>query len=282
LLVAAPPENRTGSRFGPAEFVPAPGAAATVLVIDDTDTNRELAARQLKRIGLLCDAAENGLVGLDMTEARRYALILVDGSMPVMDGFAFVRTFREREQQQGGLRTPVIAVTAHALAGDAQRFLDAGMDDYLAKPVTLVKLQGTLAKWLRGAAPALEVEPPATAAVVEQQALDRVALAAMLGDDDPAAIAEMVAIFRADFPLLLEGVRAAEAGTDRTALARAAHAAKSAAASAAAKTLASRLGQLEDLAPSGEPEVLTALVKAVALDFTRLEAEADELAERSA
>jgi CheY-like chemotaxis protein len=258
------------------------GSGAIVLVIDDTDTNRELAARQLRQSGLVCEAAENGLVGLEMTETRRYALILVDGSMPVMDGLEFARRFREREQQRGDVRTPIVAVTAHALAGDAQRFLSAGMDDYVAKPVTLDKLRGTLAKWLPDAAGLPPPAPPPGDAPEPEQFLDCEALAAMLGDDDPAAIAEMVAIFRADFAALLERVQEALTEGDRPALARAAHAAKSAAGSAAAKSLASRLAQLETLAPAAEAEVLTALVKAVALDFARLEAEADERTVRSA
>ena len=117
-------------------------------MIDDTEMNRELTMRQLRRFGFACETAENGQIGLDKAAAKDYRLIFADGSMPVMDGLDFARHFRELEARRGGRRTPIVAMTAHALAGDAQRFLDSGMDDYLAKPVVLRKLQAMLQKWL--------------------------------------------------------------------------------------------------------------------------------------
>lgn len=247
-----------------------------MLVIDDTGTSRELSARQLARLGLICDTAENGLVGLEMTELRRYALILIDGSMPVMDGFEFARKFRERQTARGDGRTPIVALTAHALTGDADRFIAAGMDDYyLAKPVTLEKLRGTLKAWLSQAsaeappAPQLPAEP--------ESAVGDAALAAMLGDDDPASIAELLTVFLADFPALAQPTAGAIEAGDRAALVRAAHAAKSAAGSAAALPLAALLARLEALAPAGDTDTLSALTRAVALEFARVEAAARAL-----
>jgi signal transduction histidine kinase/CheY-like chemotaxis protein len=255
----------------------APGEAL-VLVIDDTGTNRELAARQLAKLGLRCETAENGLIGLEMTESRHYALILVDGSMPVMDGFEFARRFRERQSARGDGRTPILAVTAHALAGDAERFIAAGMDDYLAKPVTLEKLRGKLSTWLAAGAAAL----PAPAPVEAGGAIDRAALAEMLGEDDPVAIAELLTVFLADFPGLAQPVAAAIATGDRAALARAAHAGKSAAGSAAARPLAALLARLEAMAPEGDVDTLSALERAVRLEFARVEAEVNALAASAA
>ena len=255
----------------------APGEAL-VLVIDDTGTNRELAARQLAKLGLRCETAENGLIGLEMTELRHYALILVDGSMPVMDGFEFARRFRERQSARGDGRTPILAVTAHALAGDAERFIAAGMDDYLAKPVTLEKLRGKLSTWLAAGAAALPVPAPVEAG----GAIDRAALAEMLGEDDPVAIAELLTVFLADFPGLAQPVAAAIATGDRAALARAAHAGKSAAGSAAARPLAALLARLEAMAPEGDVDTLSALERAVRLEFARVEAEVNALAASAA
>ncbi|HEV8016198.1 MAG TPA: ATP-binding protein [Stellaceae bacterium] len=242
--------------------------AATVLVIDDTGTNRELAARQLMRLGLACDTAENGQVGLEMTETRRYALIFVDGSMPVMDGFDFARRFRERESERGDPRTPIVAMTAHALAGDAQRFFTAGTDDYLAKPVTLDKLKGKLSAWLRPAGDTAAAAAPADA---RDSAIDVAALAAMLGEDDPGMVAEMLSIFVAEFPSLVPPIRAALIAGDRAALARAAHAGKGAAGSAAARPLSALLGRLEELAAGGDAGALAALEQAVTREFARVE-----------
>ena len=253
---------------------------ATVLVIDDTGTNRELAARQLLRLGLACDTAENGQVGLAMTETRRYRLILVDGSMPVMDGFDFARRFRERETTRGEARTPIVAMTAHAMAGDAQRFFAAGTDDYLAKPVTLEKLKGKLGLWLRP--PGEGETAPATAPAVESDsALDLPALAAMLGEDDPGVIVQLLSVFIAEFPTLVRPIRAALDAGDLVALARATHAAKSAAGSAAARPLAALLGRLEAVAGSADAETLAALEQAMTREFARVENAVNALAEIS-
>jgi two-component system sensor histidine kinase/response regulator len=135
-----------------------------ILVIDDTLTNRVLAERQLAELGLSCETATNGLEGLEKATTGDYLVILVDASMPVMDGNEFVRRWRDFEAARGGLRTPVVAMTAHALAGDAERFKSIGTDDYLPKPVTLAKLHGTLQKWL-GDQPRARERPQAAPAI---------------------------------------------------------------------------------------------------------------------
>jgi len=242
-------------------------AEAPILVMDDTATNRELAHRQLARLGLACETAENGLVGLELASQRDYALILVDGSMPVMNGREFVARFRDLERQrrgEGAARVPVIVVTAHALAGDREQFLAAGMDDYLAKPVTLAKLRATLEKWL----PA-EESPP----VIDQPAIDWQALAEMLGDDDPASLAEMLAVFIEDFAELLADLGDAVTGGEASIIARAAHGAKSAAASAGAVILAELLRQLEAEAASGKTGPHDEALAHLRAEFTRIEAE---------
>jgi signal transduction histidine kinase/CheY-like chemotaxis protein len=263
--------SKGAGREGPAPFEGR--AIKPVLVIDDTATNRELAARQLARLGLACETAENGLDGLRRTEGSRYSIILVDGSMPVMDGFEFARRFRESEIVRGGVRLPVIAVTANALAGDAERFIAAGMDDYLAKPVTLNKLEKLLSRWLLPVAPAR----PATAAVQESQpapadkpALDRPALSEMLGEADDVAIDELLHVFAADFAGLLQALESAAAAADRSAIVRAAHAARSAAASAAAEPLAAMLKRIESAAPAEAATELEPLLAAVRREFAHV------------
>lgn len=233
-----------------------------VLVIDDTSTNRELAVRQLQTLGLASDTAENGAEGLEKADAGTYSLILVDGSMPVMNGMDFVRYFRDLERRRGSGRTPVVAMTAHALAGDAERFLAAGMDGYLAKPVALRKLEAILARWLpREPLPARQAAEPA---------IDRAALAEMLGDDDPAAIAGMLEIFVAEFAGLLPPIAESLAGGDRPALSRAAHAARSAAGSAGARPLSRMLGGLEKAAATDAFTALEAAFGQARMEFQRL------------
>ena len=240
-----------------------------VLVIDDTATNRELAARQLARLGLDCETAENGLEGLNRATREDYSLILVDGSMPEMDGFDFARQLRLYEERQGLRRVPVISMTAHALSGDAERFLQAGMDGYLAKPVSLQRLEKILATWL-GSGEVTETEliqPPEPRSV---PCIDHAQLAGLLGTDDPQVLAEMLEIFVADLAPLLDTAREALSSGDRAVLRESAHAAKGAAMSAAAAPLTAILIQLEQLAEAGDPEVVSALVKDADAEFARV------------
>jgi signal transduction histidine kinase/CheY-like chemotaxis protein/HPt (histidine-containing phosphotransfer) domain-containing protein len=248
---------------------------APILVIDDTETNRELTMRQLRRFGFACETAENGQVGLDKAAARNYSLILADGSMPVMDGLDFARHFRELEARRGGPRTPIVAMTAHALAGDSNRFLESGMDDYLSKPVALRKLQAMLQKWLGDSlAEAAPPDLPAPKGQAEtRDAIDFAALADILGDDDRHAAVELLEIFVADFPALLGGIEAALACGDRTALARSAHAAKSAAGSAAARPLAEMLRSIEHGAPTADLAEIATTYQAAQAEFRRVQAE---------
>jgi len=248
---------------------------APVLVIDDTETNRELTVRQLRRFGLAAETAENGQLGLDKAGAKNYSLILADGSMPVMDGLDFARRFRELEAHRRGRRTPIVAMTAHALAGDSQRFLEAGMDDYLAKPVVLRKLQAMLQKWLGDSlTPTIPAPSPWAKLPAEtKNAVDFAALAEILGDDNRHSAIELLEIFAADFPKLLGSIEAALAFQDRTALARAAHAAKSAAGSAAAHPLAEILRGIEHRAPTAEFADIATAYRAAQEEFRRVQAE---------
>jgi HPt (histidine-containing phosphotransfer) domain-containing protein len=168
-------------------------------------------------------------------------------------------------------------MTAHAMAGDADRFLAAGMDDYLAKPVTLRKLEKMLRTWLSVEdAPA---ETPVSPGVDEDRGeiIDFAWLTSMIGEDDPAALAELLGIFVEDFPSLLRAVSEALGHADRTALARAAHACKSAASSAAAKALTAIMLQLEHTAATADLGDLQQGLAAADQEFHRVTAEIAKL-----
>ena len=124
-----------------------------ILVIEDNELNRAVAGRQLGRLGLDHIFAEDGRDGLALATRETYAAILTDLSMPIMDGFEFAVKFREWEEDQtasGRERTPVIAVTANVTPDDMAKCKDAGMDDFMSKPVTLKRLREVLIKWLPG------------------------------------------------------------------------------------------------------------------------------------
>ncbi|MEN1973018.1 ATP-binding protein [Luteimonas sp. MJ204] len=126
----------------------APIRAARVLLVEDNPVNLMVGQRLLSVLGITCDTASNGEAALLRMEASRYDVVLMDCQMPVMDGYTATRRWREMEQHAGdGRHVPIIAMTANAMAGDRQKCLDAGMDDYLAKPVTRSELERTLARW---------------------------------------------------------------------------------------------------------------------------------------
>ena len=119
-----------------------------VLLVDDHPTNRLVIARQLALAGFASEAATDGVEGLEMWRSGRHALLLSDVHMPRMDGYELARRIRAEESARNLPHTPIVALTASALKGEAERCLAAGMDDYLAKPVSIASLAATLARWL--------------------------------------------------------------------------------------------------------------------------------------
>jgi PAS domain S-box-containing protein len=122
-----------------------PGRRMTVLLAEDNIVNQKVAVRLLDILGCDTDIASNGREAVDAVHAKRYDVVFMDCQMPEMDGFEATRLIREREVDS---RPVIIAMTAHAMAGDRERCLAAGMDDYVTKPVTLDALRGVLAEWV--------------------------------------------------------------------------------------------------------------------------------------
>ncbi len=122
--------------------------SGSILLVEDNKVNQLVAKKMLAALGLTVLVAENGEKALQLSEENRFDLILMDCQMPVMDGYQATRAIREREESQDTKRLPIIAMTANALEGDRQKCLEAGMDDYLAKPVKKDALRDVLGNWL--------------------------------------------------------------------------------------------------------------------------------------
>ena len=140
-----------------------------VLLVEDNAVNRVVAQRMLTRLGCRVDGAEDGVQAVAAYGRAAYDLILMDGQMPEMDGYEATRRIRileagavTRATPDGGppAHVPIVAVTAHAMVGDRERCLEAGMDDYLSKPFTRAQLSDALRRWLPHALPELDDQAP--------------------------------------------------------------------------------------------------------------------------
>jgi CheY-like chemotaxis protein len=117
-----------------------------ILLAEDNPINRLVAVRMIQKIGCTVQVVHNGREAVEAALRDRYDLILLDCQMPEVDGYQAAREIRRLEGPEW--RNVIVALTASALPGVREKCLEAGMDDYIAKPVSLAALQGTLAKWL--------------------------------------------------------------------------------------------------------------------------------------
>lgn len=123
-------------------------AQKKLLVVEDNEINRIVLEKQLELLGYHADMAKNGKDALEHWQEHPYDVVLTDCQMPLMDGFELAQRIRDIERREGRARTPIIAITANALKGDADRCFASGMDDYIAKPIEIRNLDTKLANFL--------------------------------------------------------------------------------------------------------------------------------------
>ncbi|MHB8490921.1 MAG: response regulator [Solirubrobacteraceae bacterium] len=174
------------------------GASPVVLVAEDTLVNQLLAVRMLERRGYRTEAAGNGRQTLDALERHSYAAVLMDCQMPELDGYDATSELRHREG--GGGHTPVIAMTAHAMQGDREKCLAAGMDDYIAKPLDSDELERVLRRWAPRASESPAVDPADDAEPISRD------LPVDMGPLDPAGVQHLRSEFGStgELPALIE------------------------------------------------------------------------------
>ncbi len=187
--------------------MPAPMARRLdVLLVEDNAVNRKLATRLLEKFGHRVAEAHDGAAAVSMTAGHDYDVILMDMQMPVMDGLTATRAIRAREG--GDRRVPIIALTANAMSGDRDRCIEAGMDDYVSKPIEAAALVDALKRVTGGSA---DAGAPATIAARGAKAAGALpavtpynhAEALARAADDEELLAQIIDIFIAETPSLL-------------------------------------------------------------------------------
>ncbi len=231
---------------------------ARILVADDDRTNQRVLLGQLQKLGYVAHAVATGAEAIDAVRHEQYDLVLMDSQMPEMDGFEATR--RIRELVSGHI--PIVSVTADAMAGDRERCLRGGMDDYLSKPVELRRLADVLARWLPDVAPC--GKSPADPPVFDEEDL----LSRMVRDRNLAG--QIVKGFLEDFPSQLDKLRRRLDASDGSGAALQAHAMRGAAAAVSAGGIRALALAMEQSGRAGRLHDFDELLPRAAREFERL------------
>ncbi len=223
-----------------------------ILVAEDNSTNRQVISGQLRVLGYACELVNDGVEALQAWRSGQYAVILSDINMPNMDGLELTNAIREFEAESTeDDHIPIIALTANALQGDAEKYLTLGMDDYLSKPLDLQSLAYLLRKWIPDYEPEIvEPPPPSSQPAADDQSgeddlvLDTSALQRNFGDDEEL-IRDILQNFIEPSRAVLEDIKTgfAEGSADKVRMA--AHKLKSSARTIGANALADLCAEVE-------------------------------------
>ncbi|WP_354284063.1 ATP-binding protein [Stenotrophomonas sp. 2619] len=265
---------------------PVPQLGLRVLLVEDNSVNLAVAQRLLQVLGCSVVTATDGQQALEHLHTQRVDLVLMDCQMPVLDGYQATRRWRAHEADTGAARQPIVAMTANAMAGDRERCLQAGMDDYLSKPVNRASLQACLQRWQGDAATPQWHAPPAD---VRAPDMPMAALPASVmpdSDDSPlpvldssvldelvevigAQTAHIIGVFLDDTPALISQLQDASVAADLDQLRALAHSLKSASANVGALALSAASRRIEHDARAGTLERPAVAVALLIAEFAR-------------
>jgi signal transduction histidine kinase/PleD family two-component response regulator/HPt (histidine-containing phosphotransfer) domain-containing protein len=277
---SAMPQQRTGKFGAPSEKTrPLINHKARILVVEDNITNQQVALGILKKLALSADAVADGEEALNVLETIPYDLVLMDMQMPVMDGLEATRRIRAPESSVLNREVPIIAMTANALQGDRERCLEAGMNDYLAKPVLPDALTTMLEKWLPGRP---KETPPGNSdrsfetapadATQETPIFDRAGmLSRLMGDEELAET--VIKGFLDDIPIQINKLRQYVNMGDIPGAARQAHTIKGASASAGGERLRAAALETEKILKAGDLETARNSIDNLEAQFVKLRME---------
>lgn len=250
-------------------------ASLAILLAEDNVVNQRLAVRILEKMGHRVQVVGNGREALAALENDRFDVVLMDVQMPEMDGFEATGHLRQLERERGG-HQPVIALTAHAMAGDRERCLEAGCDGYLSKPFQVDELRATLEQVTAKAHGVDRSDGKKSDA-----AFDRTAALERVGGDLPF-LQELAAFLLEGLPTDLDNLRTALARRDRGTIAAVAHTIKGSVGNFDARTTTERALQLEQLAPSADMSEVAEAVNALIREVDKLRVALEQLVKETA
>jgi CheY-like chemotaxis protein len=240
-------------------------AGGRVLLVEDNEVNRFLAEELLADLGIHVTTAVNGREGVERVNAEPFDLVLMDIQMPVMDGITATKLIRADRRFQS---LPIVAMTAHAMSGDRERSLDAGMNDHLTKPISPKVLEETLLRWMttRAAAqPTIDTQPTSAPSspddIPEQLAPFDIPAALQRANGKPNLLRKMLLSFREQFKSAASELRQKIAEGKTEEAGRLAHSLKGVAATLEAKDLANAAAGVENAIREGVVEGLKALIE---------------------
>jgi len=249
-------------------------ASGRLLVAEDNATNQKVARKILEKLGYTVDIAENGEEAVAALTGTAYDLVLMDCQMPVMDGYEAAREIRNHDSAVLNHNVPVIAMTANAMQGDREACIEAGMDDYIAKPIDPAALAEIVEKWLmraegddEGAGQAVTGEAPTEQS--EERRFDMTILInRMMGDEEMAR--EILDGFMEDMPDQIAALKEALEAGDSPLAERLAHTIKGASANVGAEELRNAALQMEEAAKESDMERCATLLPAIEREFENL------------
>ncbi len=243
-----------------------------ILLAEDNTVNQKVALRLLERLGYRADVAANGLEVLEALERQRYDLVFMDIQMPEMDG---VEATRQITKAIPAPRRPrIVAMTAHAMKGDRERYLKAGMDDYISKPVRFPELIDAL-----GSSKPLTIPYPAdrvssSPPELHGEPIDRAVLEELrqiMGEDAPELLTDLIETFLSDAPNRLDAMQKALHDREATKLFRAAHTLKTSSATFGATALSECCEQIEMIAAESRWGALDRLIEFAQKEYEKVQ-----------
>ena len=248
---------------------PRDASQVKLLLVEDSGVNQKIASRMLQKLGYGCDLAADGREAVQAVASTDYDLVFMDCQMPEMDGFEATRTIRQHETRKP--RLPIVAMTALSAEGDAQRCLDAGMDDFVGKPISLDALRQVLDRFLMDEHETQAGPPTAATPEAEAQVCDLTHLREIT-DGDRDLERDIIETYLSAAPTYLANLGKAAQQGDAEQLAKFAHALRGSSASIGAEPVRALAESLETAGREGAMEL--ALEQSIRLKaaFRKLEA----------